>query len=217
MQPGVADRLADDDPIAGPIRRRPIERFEDDFGTVQAPELILGFPRQGVQLDALGVGERLDVVLHPVAIYAPALDRLPLCDDPGAGFGLGRVLVNERIAVVGVEPRPNAPFTQLLGRPGLPFGLLAHGGLHVDARLDRLGFSERVAIGDRLELAMIAEQHDDGSPRDRGQGHGRLCAPGRPASHLRSRRQHHAVFHSQITSPSMRLFTQPLTGHDRNL
>ena len=54
MQPGVADGLADDDPIAGPIRRRPVERLEDHFGTVQAPELVLRFPGQGVQLDALG-------------------------------------------------------------------------------------------------------------------------------------------------------------------
>ena len=74
MQPGVADRLADDDPIAGPIRRRPVERLEGHFGPVQAPELVLGFPRQGVQLDALGVGKRLDAALDPVAIDATALD-----------------------------------------------------------------------------------------------------------------------------------------------
>ena len=43
MQPGVANRLADDDPIAGLIRRRPIERLEDHFGPVQAPELVLRF------------------------------------------------------------------------------------------------------------------------------------------------------------------------------
>jgi hypothetical protein len=57
MQPGVADGLADDDPIAGPIRRRPVER---DFGTVQPPELVLRLAGEGVQFDALGVGERLD-------------------------------------------------------------------------------------------------------------------------------------------------------------
>ena len=44
MQPGVADGLADDDPIAGPIRRRAVKRLEEHFGTVQAPELVLRFP-----------------------------------------------------------------------------------------------------------------------------------------------------------------------------
>jgi hypothetical protein len=47
----------------------------------------------------------------------------------------------------------------------LPLGLLAHGGLHVDARLDRLCLAQRVAVGDGLELAMIAEHHDDGAAR----------------------------------------------------
>ena len=68
MQPCVADRLADEDAIAGPIRRRPVECLEDHFGTVQAPELVLCFPRQGVQLDAFGVGERLDATLDRIAI-----------------------------------------------------------------------------------------------------------------------------------------------------
>jgi len=68
MQPGVADGLADDDPIAGPVRRRPVERLEDHFGSVQPPELVLGFPGQGVQLDALGVGGRLDATLDRIAI-----------------------------------------------------------------------------------------------------------------------------------------------------
>ncbi len=76
MQPGVADRLADYDPIAGPVRRRPIERFEDHFGTVQPPELVLGLTGQHVQLDALGVGERLDAALDRFALEAPAFDRL---------------------------------------------------------------------------------------------------------------------------------------------
>jgi len=75
------------------------------------------------------------------------------------------VLVNEPVAVVGFEPRTDAPGAQILGRPRLPLGLLAHGGLHVDARLDRLGLSERVAAGDGL--AMIAEQHDDRAARPR--------------------------------------------------
>jgi hypothetical protein len=34
MQPGVANRLADDDPITGPVLRRPVERLEEHFGTV---------------------------------------------------------------------------------------------------------------------------------------------------------------------------------------
>jgi hypothetical protein len=76
---------------------------------VQPPELVLRFSSQGVQLDALGVGERLDAALDPVAIDAAALDRLPLRDDPRAGFGLRRVLVNEPVAVLGVEPRTDAP------------------------------------------------------------------------------------------------------------
>src|ERR1035438_7527377 len=138
MQPGLADGLADDDPIAGPVLRRPVERLEDHFGTVQAPELVLRFPSQGVQLDALSVGERLDAALDPVAIDAAALDRLPLRDDPRAGFGLRRVPVNEPVAVVGVEPRTDASSAQFLRGPGWPFGLLAHSGLDVDARLDRL-------------------------------------------------------------------------------
>ena len=75
------------------------------------------------------------------------------------------MLVNEPVAVVGVEPRTDAPGTQLLGRPGLPFGLLTHGGLRVDARLDRLGLTERVAVADRPELAMIAQQPNDGALR----------------------------------------------------
>ena len=70
MQPGLANRLTDDDPIAGPIRCRPVERLEGDFGTVQAPELVLRFPGQDVQLDALGVGERFDAALDSVAIDA---------------------------------------------------------------------------------------------------------------------------------------------------
>jgi hypothetical protein len=68
---------------------------------------------------------------------------------------------------VGIEPRPDAPGAQLLGRPRLPLGLLAHGGLHVDPRLDRLRRTERVAVGDGLELAMIAQQHDDRAARPR--------------------------------------------------
>ena len=121
----------------------------------------------GVQLDALGVGERLDAALDPVGIDAPALDRLPLRDDPRTSFGLCRVPVNEPVAVVGVEPHTDPPGTQILGRPCLPFGLLALGGLHVDARLDRLRRAERVAVGDGLELAMIAQQHDDRAARPR--------------------------------------------------
>jgi hypothetical protein len=152
MQPCVADGLADDDPIAGPVRRRPVERLEDHFGTVQPPELVLRFPCQGVQLDALGVAQRLDTALNGVAIDAAALDRLPLRDDPRAGFGLRRVAVNEPVAVVGVEARPDAPGAQILGRPGLPLGRLAHGGLHVDARLDRLRLAERVARRRRLGI-----------------------------------------------------------------
>jgi hypothetical protein len=61
----------------------------------------------------------------------------------------------------------------------LRFGLLAHGGLHVvDARLYRLGLTERVAAGDGLKLAMISSEviAIDGKVM------ARLCAPGRPAS-----------------------------------
>jgi hypothetical protein len=36
---------------------------------------------ESVQLDAVGVGKRLDAALDPVAIDAAALDRLPLRDD----------------------------------------------------------------------------------------------------------------------------------------
>jgi hypothetical protein len=108
MQPSVADRLADDDPIAGPIRRRPVERLEDHFGAVEPPpSSSWAWRARGVQLDALGVSERLDAALDPVAIDAAAFDRLPLRDDPRAGFGLRRVLVNEPVAVVGVESRTN--------------------------------------------------------------------------------------------------------------
>ena len=76
---------------------------------MQPPELVLRFAGQGVQLDALGVGERLDAALNRVAIDTAALDRLPLRDDPRAGFGLRRVLVNEPVAVLGVEPARMRP------------------------------------------------------------------------------------------------------------
>jgi hypothetical protein len=67
-----------------PFRVLPVERLEDHFGPVQ---LVLRFPGQGVQFDALGVGQRLDAALDPDAIDAPALDRLPFRDDPRARFG----------------------------------------------------------------------------------------------------------------------------------
>ena len=102
MQSGVADRLADDDSIAGSVRRWPVERLEGNFGTVQPPELVLRFSSQGVQLDALGVGERLDAALDPVAIDVAALDRLPFRDDPRAGFGLRCVTVNESVDEIDV-------------------------------------------------------------------------------------------------------------------
>ena len=80
--------------LAGPVRSRSVERLAGDFGTVQPPELVLRLAGEGVQLDALGVGQRLDAALDPVAI-----DRLPLRDDPRAGFGLRCVAVNESVAV----------------------------------------------------------------------------------------------------------------------
>jgi hypothetical protein len=49
---------------------------------VQPSQLVLRFPCKLVQLDALGVGERLNAALDPVAIDATALDHLPLRDDP---------------------------------------------------------------------------------------------------------------------------------------
>jgi hypothetical protein len=85
MQPGVADGLAEDDPIGGPIRRRPVEGLESNFGAVEAPRA----------RPALSARSALVSVSTPhsnhIAIDAAALDRLPLRDDPRAGFSLGRV------------------------------------------------------------------------------------------------------------------------------
>lgn len=78
-----------------------------------------------MQLDADGVGERLDAAFDSVAIDAAALDRLSLCDDPTAGFGLGRNLVNEPVPVVGIEASARM-------RPAaLSIWSSAYGGLHV--------------------------------------------------------------------------------------
>jgi hypothetical protein len=74
------------------------------------------------------------------------------------------------------------PGAQLFGRARLPFGLLAHGGLHVDARLDRLRCAQRVAVDDALELAMIAQQHNDGASRPRDSTSARRSRTARGAS-----------------------------------
>jgi hypothetical protein len=52
-------------------------------------------------------------------------------------MGLRRVPVDQPVAVVRFEPLTDAAGPEILRRPGLPFRLLAHGGFHVDAGLDR--------------------------------------------------------------------------------
>jgi hypothetical protein len=74
MKPGLPDRLANDDPVAGTVRCRPVHRLERDLGTVQPPELAVSLPGQDVQLAALVVGHLLDSALDAIAIDTAALD-----------------------------------------------------------------------------------------------------------------------------------------------